>query len=432
MVFGPSVYDVPLLPYERDLIKTIGITEEEYKEFAAEVRRRGNVRPAEYAHIPDIRCEPATTTAILVSLAVGLVLTGVSYLLTPKPKMPSASERKGGGSVDLGDITGTNRFTPSRGFETLSELADYGSPVPIIFGRYDKTEKIGGMLVTPKLVWSRMFSHGTLQRAALLYVIGEQGLGLGIDPPELGGIFLGNNALDAIFENFFAFYWAKNSKDTPRIRVEDLKYGTRGTVASGDPGAGLNSANAEVFVAPTPDSTREVAFCQAFSPANNTQFGVYDAIANGTAFRLNYEIVNIFDKTAKNDAKRGQALSRLKIIGDKNYQRDSDVSMGSKEHVEEIFDQKHRGRGRNYSPRMGIYKIQKGSTEYTITNNQLERTINPIAVGDKVFLKLAPQRLIVVFILKTAKAKALTTSTALSRSCSCTQTMRLSWASSLK
>ena len=40
VVFGPSVYDVPLLPYEKELIKTIGITEEEYRRFAAEVRRR--------------------------------------------------------------------------------------------------------------------------------------------------------------------------------------------------------------------------------------------------------------------------------------------------------------------------------------------------------------------------------------------------------
>ena len=47
VVFGPSVYDVPLLPYERQLIATIGLTEEEYRKFAAEVRRRGAVRPAE-------------------------------------------------------------------------------------------------------------------------------------------------------------------------------------------------------------------------------------------------------------------------------------------------------------------------------------------------------------------------------------------------
>ena len=37
VVYGPTVSDVPLLPYEKELIKTIGITEEEYRRFAAEV-----------------------------------------------------------------------------------------------------------------------------------------------------------------------------------------------------------------------------------------------------------------------------------------------------------------------------------------------------------------------------------------------------------
>ena len=41
VVFGPSAYDVPLLPYEKQLIATIGITEDEYRKFVAEVRRRG-------------------------------------------------------------------------------------------------------------------------------------------------------------------------------------------------------------------------------------------------------------------------------------------------------------------------------------------------------------------------------------------------------
>ena len=154
VVFGPSVSDVPLLPYEKELIKTIGITEEEYCKFAAEVRRRGVVRPAEYDYLPDVRNE--TTTIILVNLAISLVLTGVAYLLTPKPKMPEASKRS---QLDLGSTNTGNRFTQSRGFDSLNELADYGSPVPIIFGLYDEALKIGGMLITPKLVWSRMFSH---------------------------------------------------------------------------------------------------------------------------------------------------------------------------------------------------------------------------------------------------------------------------------
>ena len=75
VVFGPTVYDVPLLPYEKQLIETIGITEEEYQLFAAEVRRRGHVRPAEYDHIPDIQ------NVIVFAPAAGLAATGSGALL---------------------------------------------------------------------------------------------------------------------------------------------------------------------------------------------------------------------------------------------------------------------------------------------------------------------------------------------------------------
>ncbi len=132
MVYGPTVSDVPLLPYEKELIKTIGITEEEYCKFAAEVRRKGYRRPAEYDHIPDVVALPdGFTTLLLINLAISLTLTGVAYLLTPKPKMPEASKRS---QLDLGSVNAGNRFTQSRGFDSINELADYGSPVPIIFG----------------------------------------------------------------------------------------------------------------------------------------------------------------------------------------------------------------------------------------------------------------------------------------------------------
>ena len=253
VVFGPTVLDIPLLPYERQLIETIGVTEEEYRKFAAEAKRRGAVRPAEYAHIPDIQAVfpvlgglagtqalgatsaavaggaagKGATAVILSNVAIGLVLTGVAYLLTPKPKQPEASKRT---QLDLGSTTGANRFTPSSGFDTLNEIADYASPIPIIFGLYDEAEDVGGMLITPRLVWSRVLSHGTQQSAKLMFVVGEQGVSDGenpdgIAPPELEGIFLGNNALDAIYEDFFAFYWKRDSTvaDKKRIRRSDKK-----------------------------------------------------------------------------------------------------------------------------------------------------------------------------------------------------------------
>jgi hypothetical protein len=283
VVFGPTAYDVPLLPYERQLIQTIGITEDEYRQFVAEAKRRGAVRPAAYDHIPDIQA--TGTEIVLINLAISLVLTGVAYLLTPKPKMPGASKAK---SIDLGDVTGPSRFVPSRGFDTLNELADYASPIPIIFGKYDEDTKIGGMLVTPKLVWSRILSHGTQQSAKLMFVVGEQGVAddagnNGLSKPDLEGIFLGNNPLDTLHKNFFAFYWKRDASgfvDLKRIRVEDRKYGTIGGPEKGEPGD-FRADGDDVFVVPSNVEDKSKSFCHAYSPVNNTQFGVYGAIPNG-------------------------------------------------------------------------------------------------------------------------------------------------------
>ena len=392
VVFGPNVYEVPLLPYERELIKTIGITEQEYQLFSAEVRRRGRLRPAEYDYIPDIVCEPkSATTIFLINLAVSLILTGVSYLLTPKPKMPGS---RGGGVVNLGDVTGANRFTPSRGFETLAELADYASPIPLIFGRYDSTTGVGGMLVTPKLIWSRMFSHGTLQRAKLLFVVGEQGLTnpntnkpSGIVRPDLEGIFLGNNALDHVFEDFFAFYWKPNTDVIQKIRRADLIEGTASEPDSGDPDS-ASAPDEQVFLCPTADAERAEAFCHAYSPANSTEFGAYAPIANGNSYRLNYKIISIAADTKKK-ARRLQTLARIKIAGDQNLFRDegksfSESGKGENALVEEVRKQDQESLGRNYSPRMGVIKLTRSNGDVVRPTGADMSTVVDVFKGDKI------------------------------------------------
>ena len=402
VVIGSSIYDVPLLPYERQLIATIGITEEEYRAFTAEVRRRGAVRPAEYSHIPDVQNE-INTTALLVNLAISLVLTGVSYLLTPKPKMPRA---QGGGVTDLGSITGANRFTPSRGFETLAELADYASPVPIIFGMYKND--IGGMLVTPKLIWSRMFSHGTSQRAKLMFVVGEQGVNdIGIDKPELEGIFLGNNALDAIFEDNFAFYWHKASfSGNFRIKGGDKQYGTRSSLDSGDPGVGGND---DAFGVENPEGFEpNELFCHAYSPSNSAAFGCYSPIANGTNFRVNYQL-NLIAEDSDRPQKKVILMQRMKVVGEsgaidgsspngKNL-RDRGIipRNAEKDEREPIFDKFHDGTGRNYSPRMGI--IEYNGTKNNDTNNTLfinktfKTVISNVAKDDEIVFSIKNSRM---------------------------------------
>ena len=375
MVFGPSIYEVPLLPYEKQLIETIGITEEEYQLFAAEVRRRGRLRPAEYDHIPYIVCEPLTAgakaTYALINLAISLTLTGVAYLLTPKPKEPAAFS-----SRELGGTTGASRFTPSRGFETLAELGEYASPIPLLFGLYREGYG-GGMLATPKLIWSRMFSHGTLQRAKLLYVVGEQGVETreGIEPPDLEGIFLGNNALDPIFEDAFAFYWKEQSGilNKSRIRKSNFFYGSEGTPSSGDPD---DAVDGEVFNAPTNNELdAKGQFCHAYTPANSVQFGLFEPIANGNSYRPNYRIVSILeDGYSEGAGKRGATRTRIKFAGLSFANPDN---LEGKFLLQKVRKQGQAGSGRNYSPRMGIIELNRdsGGSERTGAD-ELQKVVN--------------------------------------------------------
>jgi hypothetical protein len=81
-------------------------------------------------------------TTILINLAVGLALSAISFLLTPKPKQPGQTS-----SRQLASVTGADRFSVTSGFDTQAELANYGDPIPIIFGQY--TGETGGILAAP-------------------------------------------------------------------------------------------------------------------------------------------------------------------------------------------------------------------------------------------------------------------------------------------
>jgi hypothetical protein len=81
-------FDPPLLPFEKELIKALGCSEEEYKKFVRHAALRSRVRPAEYEVVPEIENDPIIVP-LLISLVVGAALSAVSYLLTPKPKFPS-------------------------------------------------------------------------------------------------------------------------------------------------------------------------------------------------------------------------------------------------------------------------------------------------------------------------------------------------------
>ena len=372
---------LPLLPFERELVATLGCTEAEYRAFTIEAMKRSRVRPAEYDVVPDIVCDPSggILTSILISLAVGLVTTAISYLLMPKPKAPKAPGQIT--SRQLGSLTGVDRFSATSGFDTQAELANYGDPIPIIFGQY--TGATGGILASPRLVWSRAFSYGSQQGVKLLMVVGEQGAGTnGLDIPDLNGIFLGNSALDAIYSHNFAFYWKRDTNTNTRVRAENLRYGTRGTLSSGD-----TQTPDDIFLCQTIDGQSQPGFCQSYALSANAQFGAYSAIPNGTDYRVNWKLVpiphvpgNEADRT-RDDRNDQRLLERIKIAGDYGLLAPNfDNGVPSLR----VRGQGQRGVGRGYGRYMGITSVNG----QPVTSGQIQaREVRP---NDTAVFTIAP------------------------------------------
>ena len=385
---GAGLLRLPLLPFERQLIQELGCTEEEYRRFTAEAYKRAKIRPAEYDHIPDVVGGPAfvvagialTTSAgaltfvgsVLVSLAIGLVLSGISYLLTPKPKQPGQAT-----SRQLGNITGADRFSATSGFDTFAELANYGDPIPIVFGRYTGTT--GGILAAPRLVWSRAFSFGSQQGVKLLLVVGEQGLGEGIAQPDINGVFLGNASLDAIYQHSFAFYWKRNTNTFSRVKAQNLAYGTRGSQAAGD-----TQPDDDVFVTQTIEGRSQPGFCQVYTPSANVQFGAYSAIPNGTDYRVNWRLIPIPRiENGNRDPKDQRLVERIKIAG--NYGIWSPGTGNQRR--DELRQSGQSGTGRGYGRRMGITSINGVG----VTSGETQ--IRQVAPGDRAVFTIAPGEL---------------------------------------
>jgi hypothetical protein len=370
---------MPLLPFEKQLIDTLGITEDEYTQFVLEAIKRSGIRPAEYENIPEVYAAlvpvvavavaASTKTTVLiaaaVNIAVGLALSAISYLLTPKPKNDSITAS----SQTLASISGSDRFTPTSGFDTQAKLADYAEPIPIIFGKWTGTT--GGILVTPKLVWSRLFSYGTQQGAKLLFVVGEQGYDAGqkpqgLDEPDLEGIFLGNGALDSVYNNLFAFYWKRNTTISGfnRVKAINLVYGTRGNLATGDP-----ESFDDIFSCPTAISENDYGFSSAQSLSNNADFGCYAPIANGTTYRVNWAVVSLFGE----DTGYNNLYERIKIAGDYG-----EVALGG-DYYGRIRARGMEGTGRNYSRRMGLTHLNNVSVSDSVGTEERYVNVNDVA-----------------------------------------------------
>ena len=276
-----------LLPTEADLCVVLGITKEEYFKFLEGVAAKVKERPEAYGLIPDIRCDPLTTTVgtkvVLTTfgqIVVGVALTVVSYLLTPKP--PSMKQ---GTAQRTADMAGMKRFAPQFSFNTVQELAKLGDLIPLIFTNRDQNPK-GGVRVNSQLLWSQLVSLGRFQQLKLL---GLFSLGEIDEAPDFEGYAIG----DLLIENYQAekillsgnnipFKSNGGSFSTDVFRIDNLKH-----------------------------------FCGTRNPTTQATFGLSSPMPNLTYFRLPYELVRAPSNLNSDNrpAARITLKKRRKILG---------------------------------------------------------------------------------------------------------------------
>ena len=275
-----------LLPQDREIMQSCGMTEEEYRWFVKEAIRHSKIRPGD-----PVALEPFT--AFLINLAISLLLAGVSYLLAPKPSQEKDEEFENKEDVDGQDIVKRDRYTPKAGFDSVQQVVELGSVIPIIYAK--REGQYGGVRVNTNLLWSQLLSVGGGQFIKTLHLISEGGNGFRIDEEQtaLGNNLLGSYELRKKAETGrVTFYFEDNGG---RINEGDYELGV---IPDNDPGA-TNKADIYTF-------EKETYFCQALLPTNQTDFGVYALIGNNFGYKLG----ETFDPTTMVDSGSDTAKPR--------------------------------------------------------------------------------------------------------------------------
>ena len=255
-----------LLPQDREIMAATGMTEEEYRWFVKEAIKNSKIRPSD-----PVAIDPLTLT--IINLALGLLLTGVAYLITPKPSQEKDNEVKQKPDVDGQDIVRRDRYTPKTGFDSVQQVVELGSVIPIIYAK--REGQFGGIRVNTNMLWSQLLSVGGGQFIKTLHLISEGGRGFRIDEEQTA---MGNNLLGS--------YELRKNATTGRVTFYFDATGGRlssndyelGVIPENDPGASYPS---DIYTFET-----QPYFCQAVLPSNQTEFGVYSIIGNNLGYKL--------------------------------------------------------------------------------------------------------------------------------------------------
>ena len=276
MSLSPKSADlVVLLPQDREIMAITGLSEPEYREFVRELRRNSRIEPGTIVNLSGFEI-------ILINLVIGIVLTGISMLLRPKPQAaprPNSTTQVQGQSI----VNGA-RYTPNSGFDSPQNVVELGSVVPIVYANRQVIDGVsyGGIRVNTNLLWSQIYSVGGGQLLRSLFLVSEAQIqSLDATQFAIGNQLINNYDLRVADHGRISIYY---SPDGGRLRSADH---IAGTIPANDLGNSENSGGRDVFQVRGADDRWMSGFCFASSPSNQAAFGLSGFMGNNFPFKVN-------------------------------------------------------------------------------------------------------------------------------------------------
>ena len=279
----------PLLPQDREIMSITGMTEKEYRNFMKEAALHHGIKPGD-----PVAFEIFTALAYL---AIGLVLSAVSALLLPKPRQQEQPEFETN-TVQGQNVVNSDRFTPTSGFDSVQNVVELGSTIPLIYTKRQQIDGIayGGVRVNTNLLWSQLYSIGGGQLLRAIFLVGEGIIPeLDVDQFAIGNNVIGSYRLESTEAGRITIYY---SADGGRITSPDYISGLRADL---DPGNAENAGAADVFQARGAGMQFGPNFCFTSTPSNQTVFGLYGHLGNQFPVKPNPSIQPEFSLSSDKD-----------------------------------------------------------------------------------------------------------------------------------
>lgn len=277
-----------LLPQDREIMELTGLDEKQYRKFQLYVLTQ-KPKPGDPVALGFL-----ATAAI--NLAIGLLLTAASALLAPKEQEQKENDYEES-KVDGQDVIRKDRFTAKSGFDSVQNVVELGSVVPIIYAKRETLDgnQYGGLRVNTNLLWSQLLSVGGGQFFRGQFMVGESGPEIDVKQTALG-----NNTLAAydLQENQEAgratIYY---SADGGRINAnDDYQLGVM-------PGADIGCESFDdVYGVKGLGNLPGPNFCMAVNPTNQTIFGLYNFCGSRFFYRIGEKFEPLSQWQARGDA----------------------------------------------------------------------------------------------------------------------------------